>query len=340
MVRDKKGKVICVLGMHRSGTSMLMRLLNICGVSVGKHADLVPAKQYNKKGYWESKQVLRINEEILKIFDGWWNNPPVLKDGWENDPRLDDLYSEAEIFVDSMNNNYDVWGFKEPRTCLTLPFWQKIIPNMIYVVSFRSPDNVAKSLQKRGDMISSDGILLWSLYWKSILKYTKNRKRHFVYFDNLFSNWQKELGKIMRFIDEDTVTTEGHFNEIKDFISPDLRHNKVSVEIGYNVDFDNMTNKTILEFVQAAFLKRDDAFIQSRVIQDKNQKIDNQKSLIQNKNELISKQKKEFYELSNEYEILKKSKSFRLGDLLFRSIKNPFKLITLPLNTLQIIIQK
>ena len=32
-----------------------------------------------------------------------------------------------------------VWGWKDPRTCLTLPFWQDVIGSIRYVICIRNP---------------------------------------------------------------------------------------------------------------------------------------------------------------------------------------------------------
>ncbi|MFA5993662.1 MAG: hypothetical protein WC823_01755 [Parcubacteria group bacterium] len=160
----KNKKVICVLGMHRSGTSMLMRLLNICGVYVGDEKNLIGASSGNERGHWENSEVLDINEEILRIFNGSWDNPPQFPDKWEDDLRLGNLKERAKNFVNKMNERADVWGFKEPRTCLTLLFWKKIIPNMVFVIPIRNSMEVAMSLNKRDGMLIEKGLKLWKDY--------------------------------------------------------------------------------------------------------------------------------------------------------------------------------
>ncbi len=337
--KNKKNTVICVLGMHRSGTSMLMRLLNICGICIGEERDMVSATNSNKKGYWEHKKVLKINEEILKIFDGQWERPPMLKDGWENDSRLSELYVEAKKFIDKMNNDYDVWGFKEPRTCLTLPFWQKIIPNMTYIISFRTPNDVAKSLHKRGDMIFSDGVILWALYWKLILKYTKREKKYFTFFDRFFLNWQKELKGLVKFIDKKNITMDGHESEIEDFISPNLRHDNTLIDnIENNIIFNNMTNEIILEWVWKAYLNEENKF-SSQIIKDQIDIIEQKEQIISQKNVQLKQKKQQIEQVTKKYNQINDSKSLKLGNLFFCSIKNPYKLIMLPINFIEILMK-
>lgn len=68
---DKK-KLIVVLGMHRSGTSLLTRSLKVMNVYLGDN--LMPAvKGVNDKGFWEDMDVFHLNEQILSILSNSWH---------------------------------------------------------------------------------------------------------------------------------------------------------------------------------------------------------------------------------------------------------------------------
>ena len=54
-------------------------------------------------------------------------------------------------------NNFEsaeqiVWGFKDPRALLTMPFWHAAIPGLEFVGTYRHPYLVAKSLNSRDQM--------------------------------------------------------------------------------------------------------------------------------------------------------------------------------------------
>ena len=55
---------IIVLGMHRSGTSALARVLNLLGVDLG--TNLLPAAEDNETGFWEHRDLVLVNEEVLR----------------------------------------------------------------------------------------------------------------------------------------------------------------------------------------------------------------------------------------------------------------------------------
>ncbi|MEX0585828.1 MAG: hypothetical protein WD176_04250, partial [Pirellulales bacterium] len=76
-------RIICVLGMHRSGTSLVTRLLNLLGVDLGVSAALRPADRFNPTGYWEHQAFIDINDELLRRLGGSWRQiPRLLSPGW------------------------------------------------------------------------------------------------------------------------------------------------------------------------------------------------------------------------------------------------------------------
>ena len=57
-------RAIIVLGMHRSGTSALMRVVNLLGVNIGNNL-IAPASD-NELGFWEHLDVYHANEKLLQ----------------------------------------------------------------------------------------------------------------------------------------------------------------------------------------------------------------------------------------------------------------------------------
>ena len=55
---------VLVVGMHRSGTSLLARMLQLLGVHLGD--DLLPADQHNPDGYGEDKRFVTFQRHILR----------------------------------------------------------------------------------------------------------------------------------------------------------------------------------------------------------------------------------------------------------------------------------
>lgn len=67
-------RAVCVLGMHRSGTSLITRVLNLLGVYLGPEEHLITANADNPKGFWEHDLFKRRNDEILERLGGTWHD--------------------------------------------------------------------------------------------------------------------------------------------------------------------------------------------------------------------------------------------------------------------------
>jgi hypothetical protein len=135
-------EVVCVLG-GRSGTSLVARLVNILGVYLGRENDMMAANRANERGFWEHAQLVALNDELLARYDAKW--PTLVSLPNENDPKLDDLRDRALGLIRNEFADAPLWGWKDPRACITLPFWQTLLPNMRYILCFRNPVDTARS---------------------------------------------------------------------------------------------------------------------------------------------------------------------------------------------------
>ena len=77
-IESKRKLFLIVTGMHRSGTSFLVRAFNLCGVDLGNpedlHSDQWRPESDNIRGHWENKEIVRLTEETLSQNDGSWDN--------------------------------------------------------------------------------------------------------------------------------------------------------------------------------------------------------------------------------------------------------------------------
>lgn len=159
---------LCVAGMHRSGTSLVARLLAASGVYCGPATELVVPAPDNADGLGENVRFLRLNDDILGRLGGFWDRPPVLPPGWASSPRLSRLRQRAERLLGGYRGR-EPWFWKDPRNSLTLPFWRAVIPDLRVVVCVRDPSEVVASLDRRERRPSADGWALWLAYNRQAL---------------------------------------------------------------------------------------------------------------------------------------------------------------------------
>jgi hypothetical protein len=195
---DFKGNVICIIGMHRSGTSMIARLLHQCGLYLGPDDQLLGAHDGNPEGHFEHTEFLNIDDALLQHLGGSWEFPPELKPGWEKDPSLEDLLTKARALLETFSGKSS-WGWKEPRTTILLPFWKSVIPNLRFVICVRSPLDVAKSLARRDRLTIERGVVLWNRYMRAAIEDTEGCPRMLTFYDDFFANGTAEADKLLRF---------------------------------------------------------------------------------------------------------------------------------------------
>jgi hypothetical protein len=211
---------ICIIGMHRSGTSMVARLLNLCGVNLGPEEKLLEASPDNAMGHFEHKGFLEIDDAILRCFGGSWDNPPFLDVGWENDSCLRDLFAQAKGLIDGFKTSA-LWGWKDPRATLLLPFWKTLLPNLRYIICIRNPLDVARSLGKRDGISLPGGTQLWSRYTRAAIENTEGQPRILTFYENFFSNPIDELNRLVNF---GGLPEIGDPSSVMTIISAELRH--------------------------------------------------------------------------------------------------------------------
>ena len=137
-------KTFVILGMHRSATSLVAKGLSTI-VHLGKDEEMLPPQADNPDGFYENMRFMDLNNRILASAGGSWLEPP------DEDKILavkDDFKAEIIELVNE-HNHYDYWGWKDPRTSLTIRLFHDYLTNPHYIACYRNPVEVANSLQIR-----------------------------------------------------------------------------------------------------------------------------------------------------------------------------------------------
>jgi hypothetical protein len=152
--------------MHRSGTSAVARVVNLLGVDLGPSHELMGAKPDNPDGFWESKGIVALNDDLLARLGGRWDDPPLpyklasLEDASAFRERATAILAAFER---------DRLGFKDPRASVLMDFWRDIWPDARVIVCLRHPVAVAASLRKRDEFDDEKSAALWTRYtWDAL----------------------------------------------------------------------------------------------------------------------------------------------------------------------------
>ena len=165
---------VVMLGMHSSGTSSLAGCLQEAGLYLGEVVEEAP---YNARGNRESLRIRAVNDMVLEHSGGSWDKPPrVIR--WNDELRI-----QRDNAVAAHTSRVGRWGFKDPRTILTIDFWTEAYPDLELVGTFRHPLSVAKSLRKRGGWTLERSLALWAAYNERLLSLHVTRAFPLISFD-------------------------------------------------------------------------------------------------------------------------------------------------------------
>lgn len=219
---------ILILGMHRSGTSMVAEILYRWGAYPGQKGELLAADAWNRRGHWEYIPLVKFNEDLLLECSAYWFVPPanieILKQ------KVQDLKfaQNALQLILQMNLNHSIWYWKDPRLCITLGFWNHFIKNPISIIVVRNPYDIAMSLKNRNKLPISASLLLWQRYMLDLLVHSEfNDRKIFIQYESLIEKPEKECERLCKFLNEQCgiqADAQKKISSMLKAIDPQLRH--------------------------------------------------------------------------------------------------------------------
>lgn len=220
---------ILVVGMHRSGTSMVTRVLNLMGAYFGAENDGTGiVNQENPKGFWERKDVRVVNERILAQVGADWDRVTP----WLARPSPFELAPgiEKQLFgVVSKLEPHRPWVVKDPRLCLTLAAWLPRMEMARLVMPLRNPIEVAISLQSRNGFPLDIGLALWEAYSLEALRAIDDCPVHLVRYEAMIENPVRTAGDLRRTLTESGVgrLSVPNEKELTAFVDPSLYRSRL-----------------------------------------------------------------------------------------------------------------
>jgi hypothetical protein len=218
--RSSNGSVV-ILGMHRSGTSVITRVINMLGLPLCDQDEFMTGSD-NPTGHWESASLMAFNDRLLKALGGRSHAPPHVDYGWEKHKEVANLYSEATAVFNRVHAT-NTWVWKDPRTCLTLPFWRLVWSGMpVAVFVHREPMEVFLSLGKRDGIGKAHCIALWERYARSALQNASGLPLVTVRFDELMADPDGTVAQLHRQLLALGVSASGDSHRAAQFVSSEL----------------------------------------------------------------------------------------------------------------------
>ena len=164
--------LVLVLGMHRSGTSLLGGVLQHLGLALP--GEVIAADQHNPAGYFEWDQIVAIQERLLIDLERWWPSAqgcfPLPSDWLWHPATLAAREQLRALLAPEQVLQHGPWGLKDPRCSRLLPLWLDLAEDMgiplRLILACRDPAEVVESLVHRdGAITGMDRNRAQQLWW-------------------------------------------------------------------------------------------------------------------------------------------------------------------------------
>lgn len=203
--------------MHRSGTSALAGVINIIGAYLGDN--MMPNGKDNERGYYENMDMYKLNEYILeKLHSSWYDIEELILDS-ENG----ELLTLVEYVIKTTFGNNLVIAIKDPRMCLLLPIYKKILNKMGYEIhaikTYRAENEIVSSLMARNGFAEEDCIKLITKYNKNI----ENENFPVVNYSDLLNNTDDVIAYLKEHLPFLNYSNE-NILRAKEFLDKSLKH--------------------------------------------------------------------------------------------------------------------
>jgi hypothetical protein len=214
---------VCITGMHRSGTSMVAKALVAAGLFLGDRKRFMPPSAANPEGFFEHREFVALNDALLAELEGGWDRPPAAEAAWTAE-RWEPFRDRARHLAATMTP-HGSWGWKDPRTSLTLPFWRAALGPVRTVVVVRHPLEVAASLRRRDGLAIETGLTLWQAYAERLLADTRPDERIVTHYDAWFRDAEAEIRRLLAFLELERGQDAAALSAAA---LPDLQHHRES----------------------------------------------------------------------------------------------------------------
>lgn len=222
-------RALLVLGMHRSGTSALTRVLGLSGAALPRHK-MVPQKD-NTLGFWEPQPIVDAHDSFLKQAGTGWEAIADYPAAMFASDEAAACRRNLATLVASEYGDAPLFILKDPRISRLMPLWRPMLSDLgiapRIVIMVRNPLEVSNSLKTRSGWSEHRALLVWLRYMLAAERDTRDLVRCFVGYNQLMRDWRETVDRLsdqlgIPFPERSPAREEC----IDGFIRPDLRHHR------------------------------------------------------------------------------------------------------------------
>jgi hypothetical protein len=221
-------KALVVLGMSRSGTSLLAHVLHALGATLPH--DLMGAGPGNPLGHFEPQALVALNDRILQSLDRCWDDPRPIPARWFRSPAA---YRFLQCVTGQIRESYGdapLLVIKDPRLCRLLPLYLDALDVLdiepLVILQVRPVAEVVQSLVNRDDMQPGLAEFLWLRSLIEAEAQSRHCRRVWVSMAGMIGDWPGTVRRISDGLSlEWPMERNDAIDEIGPLLKPRLYHN-------------------------------------------------------------------------------------------------------------------
>jgi hypothetical protein len=215
---------LLVLGMSRSGTSLLTQVLNTLGAALP--SDLMGPSHGNPFGHFEPSGLVALNDRILETLDRPWNDPRPIAPRWFRSRPAYAFLRRAAAQIGSSYGDASLLVLKDPRLCRLLPLYLDALDLLdvepLVILQVRPMQEVVQSLGDRENMPPDLAEFLWLRSVVEAEWHSRSCRRVWVSMAEILADWP---GTVRRIADGLHLDWPGvDLSVVGSRIRPRLRH--------------------------------------------------------------------------------------------------------------------
>ena len=225
---------VIILGMHRSGTSIVGGLMNRMGLETG--GPLIQAAKDNEKGFFERIDVALQNDEFMRLQRVHYalntqNYDPVVALRVALLEEGDFGYGREALAFLNDRTHYP-YMLKDPRLCITIRTWLPLLRSIPAILfTFRHPLDVALSLHNREQeqFRIVRGLRLWYVYNRRAIQQSQDLCRVVTSHRLVMSHPKEEMDRIYKELREDCgmdIPRQVSDEDVATFVDVRLQHGR------------------------------------------------------------------------------------------------------------------
>jgi len=222
---------LLVLGMHRSGTSAMTRLIGLLGADLPKTL-LGPAPS-NERGHWEAVPLVAHHDRLLERLGSRWDDWRKLDIGALAPSVREEAARAFHALIDEEYAASPLFVLKDPRICRFAPSVVELLAarNIAsrHILVLRNPLAVAASLAERDGMTPGFATLMWLRHVLDAEAATRHAPRAIVSYETLLLDWRAAMRTVgARTAIRWPCPIEVTGPQVEAFLSAELQHHAPS----------------------------------------------------------------------------------------------------------------